>query len=57
MKRILLSRGLAAVTGILLSFLVSAQVVAQTFPSKPIRVLIGFPAGSSLDIVGFICIT
>lgn len=27
-------------------------VCAQTFPSKPLRMLIGFPAGSSSDVVG-----
>ena len=30
----------------------SLQAVAQAYPSRPVRMLIGFPAGSSSDIVG-----
>ena len=28
------------------------QAMAQSFPSKPIRILIGFSAGSEVDTVG-----
>jgi tripartite-type tricarboxylate transporter receptor subunit TctC len=31
---------------------VSSPVIAQGFPSKPVRILVGFPAGTSVDILG-----
>ena len=34
------------------SALISAPAVAQSWPSKPITIVEGFPAGSGLDIVG-----
>ena len=40
--------GLALAAGALLS-VAQTQVLAQTFPSKPIRVVVGFPAGGPLD--------
>jgi tripartite-type tricarboxylate transporter receptor subunit TctC len=33
-------------------FFVCATVCAQSFPVKPLRMIIGFPAGSSSDVVG-----
>ncbi len=31
---------------------VSATAFAQTFPTKPVRIVIGFPAGGAIDLVG-----
>ena len=52
MKRNLSWRTFLGLAGMLVPLLFVAYAQAQTFPTKPIRVLIGFPAGSSLDIVG-----
>lgn len=35
---------------LLTALAVSGPAIAQTYPSKPIRVLLGFPAGSAVDI-------
>ena len=45
-KSRLFSNGLCVVAALLAS-----EVLAQTYPSKPIRVIDGFPAGGSTDIV------
>ncbi len=31
---------------------VSATAFAQAFPIKPVRIVIGFPAGGAIDLVG-----
>jgi tripartite-type tricarboxylate transporter receptor subunit TctC len=38
--------------GLLGAALLSASAVAQDYPSKPIRLLIGFPTGGNVDVVG-----
>lgn len=52
MRRILSLQKILRLAALLVPVLWGANAVAQNFPTKPIRVLIGFPAGSSLDIVG-----
>lgn len=52
MKSTMSWRKFFGLAGMLLPFLAAVPAQAQSFPNKPIRVLIGFPAGSSLDIVG-----
>src|SRR5215213_8970015 len=37
--------------------LASATALPQAYPTKPVRMLIGFPAGSSSDIVGRVVAT
>jgi tripartite-type tricarboxylate transporter receptor subunit TctC len=37
--------------GLVLSFLFAAGASAQAFPSKPIRILVPFPAGGTTDVV------
>jgi tripartite-type tricarboxylate transporter receptor subunit TctC len=37
---------------LLLSMFVTASAAAQVYPSKPVRVFVGYAAGSSTDIVG-----
>jgi len=39
-------------SSLLLGILVSASALAQPYPAKPVRVVIGYAAGSSTDIVG-----
>src|SRR5437879_10240210 len=42
-----------SVSGFLVSVaLFSVAAVAQDYPSKPIRLLIGFPTGGNVDVVG-----
>ena len=36
---------------VLLLGLLPAWVCAQDYPSKPIRVVVAFPAGSSMDVI------
>ena len=43
-----LHRGLIFILGIFLSF----PILAQTFPNKPVRLVIAFTPGSSTDIIG-----
>lgn len=38
-------------SSLLLGFLVVGQPLAQPFPSKPVKTLVGYPAGSSIDVV------
>jgi len=42
----------AIVLGLAAALLVSASAAAQTFPSKPIRMVNPFPAGGPLDVLG-----
>jgi len=44
-------------TSICLALVCSAPVQAQTYPSKPVKVIIGYTAGGSADIVGRIVAT
>lgn len=39
-------------TTALLLTCISATALAQSFPSKPVRIVIGFPAGGAIDLVG-----
>ncbi|HEV7822544.1 MAG TPA: tripartite tricarboxylate transporter substrate-binding protein, partial [Burkholderiales bacterium] len=48
LPRLPLARAIAA-TAVALS---PVAVLAQAFPAKPVRMVIGFPAGSSSDVVG-----
>jgi tripartite-type tricarboxylate transporter receptor subunit TctC len=48
-----LPRQLAStLTSALLVSGISATAFAQTFPTKPVRIVIGFPAGGAIDLVG-----
>ena len=38
-------------SSLLLGFLVVGQPLAQPFPSKLVKILVGYPAGSSIDVV------
>src|SRR2546425_7093353 len=38
--------------GLLLAALLCASAASQDYPSKPIRLLIGFPTGGNVDVVG-----
>lgn len=44
--------GLAILASALTPVLASAPAAAQSYPSKPITIVEGFPAGSGLDIIG-----
>ena len=46
----------AAATAVAVCFLMVGQAHAQTYPSKPIRVIVPVPAGSGLDVVGRIAV-
>ena len=35
-----------------LTFLLIQQVIAQTYPIKPIRLIVPYPPGGSVDLVG-----
>lgn len=48
-RRSLLAR---AGLGVLASVLISGAAAAQSWPTKPITIVHGFPAGSGLDIIG-----
>jgi tripartite-type tricarboxylate transporter receptor subunit TctC len=55
MSGILIKSGLPRFAGALcaiLAWAASSPVFAQNFPSKPIRIQVGFTAGSSVDILG-----
>src|SRR5476651_2258997 len=43
---------LARVLGVAIAVLAPPAVFAQVFPTKSVRMIIGFPAGSSSDVVG-----
>ncbi len=43
---------LARCLGIAIAAMATHDATAQTFPVKPVRLIIGFPAGSSSDVVG-----
>lgn len=45
-------RGLLKTVFLLVLALLSVGLFAQSFPNKPIRIVIGFPPGGSLDMVG-----
>ena len=38
--------------GAMALFLTAASVQAQDWPNKPITLLMGFPAGSGVDVIG-----
>src|SRR5712675_2957319 len=40
------------VCGILSAALLCASAASQDYPSKPVRLLIGFPTGGNVDVVG-----
>jgi tripartite-type tricarboxylate transporter receptor subunit TctC len=42
----------ALVTGVASALVFSATIAAQTYPAKPIKFVVPFPAGSATDVVG-----
>jgi tripartite-type tricarboxylate transporter receptor subunit TctC len=46
-----MSRGIACCL-LLLALVASATTHAQTYPAKPVRIVVGFSAGGAIDIVG-----
>lgn len=50
LRHIVIWRMSLRLAALLVSFLVAGAPAAQTFPTKPIRVVVGFPAGTSVDV-------
>src|ERR1700736_6324581 len=46
------SRSSAAVIGVLAALALIAQAWSQTYPEPPVRLLIAFPAGGTIDTLG-----
>ena len=40
-----------AITALVAMFALAAPALAQTYPSKPVRIIVGFPAGGATDVV------
>jgi tripartite-type tricarboxylate transporter receptor subunit TctC len=45
-------QSIAAIAVATCGFAFASPVMAQEFPNRPMRVLIGFPAGSGADVLG-----
>ena len=43
---------MAALVGVAVNVSILAQAVAQEWPNRPLRLVVGFPAGGSPDLVG-----